>query len=144
MIEKENDLSLNDAADEPQPAKRPVSLGIGLTFAVLGLLTPLLVYAAVWFIIPHPPEGQRGTPGDGLGIMLIAIIGIIWWTNSEIISLISVVVGIVRKESGRIKIFAIATSALSLILIVLVYAGAYMFVKHVENETKRYEATRKL
>jgi hypothetical protein len=144
MIEKEQIMWSEDVPDEPPLGKRPVSFKISFIFALLGLATPFLVYLAIYLIIPTPRNGEDHTPGDGLGMMLLGIFGIIWWTFAETISLFSTLVGFARKETGRIKIFAIAASALSLILIVSVYIGAFALVRHVQNETKRYEATRNL
>ena len=144
MIEKEQITPSEYVPDEAPPQKRPISFKISFIFALLGLATPFLVYLAIYLIIPTPRNGEDHTPGDGLGIMLLGIFGIIWWTFAETISLFSTLVGFARKETGRIKIFAVAASALSLILIVSVYVGGFALVRHIQNETKRYEATRNL
>jgi hypothetical protein len=144
MTEKEHIMSLNYTPDEAKPAVRPISLNIGLIFALLGLVTPLLVYLSIYLIIPTPRPGEDHTPGDGLGMMLLMIFGIIWWTIVEIISLASTLVGLARKETGRIKVAAMVSTALSLVLIVSVYVGAFAFVQYVSNETKRYESSKNL
>ena len=137
-------MLFENTSDETKIVKNPISFKIGLIFALLGLATPFLVFLVARIVFRMPCCGEESNPADGLGWMLVMIGGIIWWTFAGIISFISALAGIVRKETGRIKIFTIAASALSLILIVSVYAGAFALVRHVQNETKRYEATKKL
>jgi hypothetical protein len=144
MIEREQIMPLEYMPNDAPPAKHPVSFKISFIFALLGLATPFLVYLAICLIIPTPRNGEDHTPGDGLGMMVLGIFGIIWWTFVEIVSLFTTLVGFARKETGRIKVFAVAASALSLILIVTVYISMFALVRHVENETKRYESTRNL
>ena len=130
--------------DETKPKISPVSFKIGFIFALLGLVTPFLVYLAILVIIPTPRDGDDHTPGDGLLMMVLAIFGIIWWTFVAMISFASTLVGIIRKETGRIKIFAIAASALSLILIIFVYVGVYSFAEYERKETERYQSNHNL
>jgi len=144
MIEKEYIAVPDNLPDETKPKIRPVSFNIGFIFALLGLVTPLMVYLAILVIIPTPRNGEDHTPGDGLGMMLLAICGIIWWTFAATLSIASTLVGFIRKERGRIKIFAIATSALSLILIVFVYVGAYALVEYERQQTERYQSNQNL
>ncbi len=144
MIEKEYITSPEDMPDKTETLKKPIFLKIGFTFALLGLATPFLVYLAIYVIIPTPRPGEDHTPGDGLGMMVLAIFGIIWWTFTEFVSVIITIIGLARKETGRIKIFAVASSVLSLLLIVSVYIGTALFVKHVSDETKRYESSRNI
>jgi hypothetical protein len=144
MIEKEHIMPSEYMPDEMKLKVRPVSFKISFIFALLGLGTPFLVYLAIYLIIPTPPNGEDHTPGDGLGMMLLAIVGIIWWTFTEMISLASTLVGFVRKETGRIKVFAVAASALSLVLIVSVYIGAFALVEYEKRQTERYQSTRNI
>jgi hypothetical protein len=144
MIEKEYIAMPDNLSDETKPKISPVSFNIGFISALLGLITPLLVYLAILVIIPTPPNGEDHTPGDGIGMMLLAILGIAWWTFVAAISFASTLIGFIRKETGRIKIFAIATSALSLVLIVSVYVGAYAFVEYEREQTKRYQSNQNL
>ena len=144
MIEKEHFMPSEYMPDETKPRVRPISFKISFIFALLGLATPFLVYLAIYLIIPTPRNGEDHTPGDGLGMMLLAIVGIIWWTFTEMISLASTLVGFVRKETGHIKIFAVAASALSLILIVSVYIGAFALVEYEKRQTERYQSTRNI
>lgn len=130
MMEKEYITPLENMPDETETLKNPVLFKIGFVFALLGILTPLFVYLAARLIIPKPCCGQDGTPGDGLGLMLIGICGIAWWTLMEIISFGLTMAGLARRETGRVKILAIASSALSFILIVLVYAAAIALVNY--------------
>jgi len=143
MIEKEQITPSQYVPDKAPPQKRPISFKISFIFALFGLATPFLVYLAIYLIIPTPRNGEDHTPGDGLGMMLLGIIGIIWWTFAEMISLFSTLVGFARKETGRIKIFAIAASALSLILIVSVYIGAFALVEYEKRKVERDQSTRK-
>ena len=144
MIEKEYIAVPENLPDETKPKIRPVSFNIGFIFALLGIITPLLVYLAIVVIIPTPPNGEDHTPGDGIGMMLLAILGIAWWTFMATISSASMLVGFIRKETGRIKIFAIASSALSLILIISVYVGVYQFVEYERQQTERYRPSQNL
>jgi hypothetical protein len=144
MIEKEYIATAENLPDETKPKASPVSFNIGFIFALLGLVTPFLVYLAILVIIPTPPNGEDHTPGDGIGMMLLAMLGIAWWTFAATLSSALTLVGVVRKETGRIKIFAIAASALSLILIVSVYVGAYALVEYERQQTERYELNQNL
>jgi hypothetical protein len=143
MIEKEHFMPSEYMPDETKSKVRPISFKISFIFALLGLATPFLLYLAIYLIIPTPRNGEDHTPGDGLGMMLLAIFGIIWWTLTEMISLASTLIGFVRKEMGRVKIFAVAASALSLVLIVSVYVGAFAFVGYVKQKTERDQSTRR-
>jgi hypothetical protein len=144
MIEKEYIAKPDNLPDETKPKISPVSFRVGFIFALLGLVTPFLVYLAILLIIQTPRSGDDHTPGDGLLMMLLAIFGISWWTFAATVSSALTLVGFIRKETGRIKIFAIAASALSLILIVSVYVGAYAFVEYEKEQTKRYESNQNL
>ena len=144
MIEKEYIAMADNLPDETKPKISPALFIVGFIFALLGIATPFLVYLAILVIIPAPPNGEDHTPGDGIGMMLLAILGILWWTFAATISCASTLVGFIRKETGRIKIFAIAASALSLILIVSVYVGAYAFVEYEKEQTKRYQSNQNL
>jgi hypothetical protein len=144
MIEKEYIAMADNLPDETKTKISPVSFKIGFIFALLGLVTPFLVYLAILLIIQTPREGDDHTPGDGLLMMLLGIFGIIWWTFAATVSSALTLVGFIRKETGRMKIFAIAASALSLILIVSVYVGAYAFVEYERQRTERYESNQNL
>lgn len=136
MIEKQYNAAADNLPDKTKPSVRPVSFNISFIFALLGLVTPFLVYLAILVIIPTPNKGEDHTPGDGLGMMLLAILGIAWWTFAAAISSASTLVGFIRKETGRIKIFAIAASALSVILIVSVYVGAYALFEYEREKAE--------
>ena len=144
MIEKEYITSLDYTPDETKVLKNPILFKIGFIFALLGLATPLLVFIAARTVLKLPCCGEDSNPADGIGWMLVMIGGIAWWTIVELISVIFTVSGLIRKEIGQIKIAAIAASALSLILIVSVYVGAFALVRHIQNETERYQSTRKI
>lgn len=144
MIEKNYITPLEYAPVEAKNEKNPIFLKIGLAFSWMGIATPFLVYLAIYVIIPTPRPGDDHTPGDGIGMMLLAIVGIMWWTFAEFVSAVITIIGLARKETGRIRIFAVASSVLSLVLIVSVYIGTSLFVKHVSDETKRYESSRNL
>lgn len=144
MIEKEYIATADNLPDEPKPKISPVSFIVSAIFAVLGLVTPFLVYLAILVIIPTPPNGEDHTPGDGIGMMLLAILGIIWWTLMATISFASTLVGFIRKETGRIKFFAIAASALSVILIVSVYVGAYALYEYERERAEQYQSKQNL
>lgn len=144
MIEKEYIAMPDNPAEEPKPKIRPVSFKVGFIFALLGIITPFLVYLAILVIIPTPRSGEDHTPGDGLGMMVLGMLGIAWWTFAATISSASMLVGFIRKETGRIKIFSIAASALSLILIVSVYAGVYALFEYERKQTERYQTNQNL
>src|SRR5215204_884685 len=140
MIEKEYIAMPDNLPDETKTKISPVSFKIGFIFALLGLVTPFLVYLAILVIIPTPRSGDDHTPGDGMLMMVLAIFGIIWWTFAAAVSFASMLVGFIRKETGRIKIFAIAASALSLILVVSVYVGVYVLFEYERKQTERYQS----
>jgi len=144
MIEKEYIAMADNLPNETKPKISPVSFIVSSVFALLGLVTPFLVYLAILVIIPTPPNGEDHTPGDGIGMMLLAMLGIAWWTFMATLSSASTLVGFIRKETGRIKIFAIAASALSLILIVSVYVGAYTLFEYERQQTERYQSNQNL
>ena len=144
MIEKEYIATADNLPDETKPKINPVSFNVGFIFALLGLVTPFLVYLAIIMIIQTPPNGEDHTPGDGLLMMLLAILGIAWWTFVAMVSSASTLIGFIRKETGRIKIFAIAASALSLILIVSVYVGMYKLSEYETQQTERYRPSQNL
>ena len=144
MIENEHITPLDLTPDRPQVRKQPTLLKIGFTFALLGLSTPFLVFLVARLGLRLPCCGEGGNPGDGIGWMLVMLGGIAWWTVVELTSVIFTALGLLLKEKGQVKIFAVAASGLSLILIVSVYVGALMLVRHVSNETKRYESSRNI
>jgi len=144
MIEKEQITTSAEAPEIVESPKKPGLLITGFVFSMLGLVTPFLVYLAYLVIIPTPRAGENHTPGDGLGVMLIGMFGILWWTLTALLSLVFTVSGFARGERGGIRIPAVATTVLSLILIVSVYIGAYAFYVHVTRQVERDRQVRKL
>ena len=130
MIEKEYITPLDLTPDEPQVLKKPILFKIGFIFALLGLATPFLVFLAARFWLGLPCCGEDSNPADGIGWMLVMMGGIAWWTITEIISFVFTISGFARKETGRIKLFAIVASGLSMLLIVLIYAAAIALVTY--------------
>ena len=141
MIEKQYIASPDLTPDEPQVLKKPILFKIGFVFALLGLATPFLVFLGARLLMGLPCCGEESNPADGLGWMLVMIGGIAWWTLVELISVIFTALGLIQKEKGRVKIFALASTVLSLLLIISVYVGAAVLVNHISNETKRYESS---
>jgi hypothetical protein len=144
MIEKEYITPFDSTADKARTGRKSPLSKIGFVFALLGLATPFLVFLVARLGLRLPCCGEGGNPGDGIGWMLVMIGGIAWWTVVELISVTFTALGLFMKEKGQVKIFAVAASGLSLILIVSVYVGALMLVRHVSNETKRYESSRNI
>lgn len=129
-IEETDFAPLVDAPDKPESSKKPIFFLIGLIFSLLGILTPLAVFIAARLTIPRPCCGEDGTPGDGLALMLLMIYGIVWWTLAEFFSLAFTISGFARKESGRMKITAVAAAILSIVLLGLVYLAAIVLVMY--------------
>ena len=128
MIEKEQIMPLSLTPDEAGISRKPILFKIGFISALLGLSTPFLIFLVARLGFKLPCCGEGGTPGDGLMWMFLMIGGMAWWTVMEIVNLAFMSLGLAKKETGRIKPYAVTASALSLLLIVLIYAAAIALV----------------
>ena len=119
---------LDSAPDRLRAARKPIFFRIGFIFSLLGLAAPLAVWLIARMIYKLPCCGEGGTPGDGLGWMLLMIYAIAWWTLTAFFSCGLTLAGLARKERGRMKVPALAAAALSLVSLGLIYAAAIALV----------------
>lgn len=88
------------------PAKKNGASVTSLVFGVLGLVTPIL--AVLIYVLL-----TLNTRDDGWLAVFVIVVGLAWWTLMTVLSVTALAAAYFRKESGKVKVFAIVASALS-------------------------------
>lgn len=104
-------------ADEFMNEKKPVFYWLALISGLFGLITPIVSGIVYWIMTLDVRD-------DGWIAAFVFGIGIIWWIVMSVIGIIFVIAGLIRKESGWIKLLGIISTVLSIAVLV----GIFLFI----------------
>lgn len=117
-------LSSGDAT-----SSKPIFFWGSLISTLLGWIAPLLLasYALLSSPIEPTEEGDLGMAAHGMLIVYLILMALMWWGLWVLLGIIFAVAGVVRKERGRARIWALSAASLTLVatllaLILIVFA----------------------